>query len=120
MFSLQSLRKASWIGRLVLGWLLLATVAALASPLIKPPTTGMVCSSAGWSTVAQSFDDGEQAPGLTPECPLCTSLCAPPPAIRQTATALPAPARLACPLSAPRATASCAAALPARGPPALS
>ena len=121
MFSLQSLRKASWIGRLVLGWLLLATVAALASPLIKPPTIGMVCSSSGWSTVAQSFDDGEQTPaGLTPECPLCTSLCAPPPATRQTAAALPASARLACPLSTPRATAGCAAALPARGPPALS
>ena len=121
MLSLQSLRKASWLGRLVLAWLLLATAAALASTVIKPPTMGMVCSSSGWSTVVLSSDDGEQAPaGLTPDCPLCTSLCAPPPAIRQTATALPAPARLACPLSAPRATASCAAALPARGPPALS
>ena len=121
MCSLQSLRKASWLGRLVLAWLLLATAAALASPLIKPPTMGMVCSSSGWSTVVLSSDDGEQAPaGLTPDCPLCTSLCAPPPAIRQTATALPASARLACPLSTPRATASCAAALPARGPPALS
>ena len=121
MLSLQSLRKASWIGRLVLGWLLLATVAALASPLIKPPTIDMVCSSSGWSTVVLSSDDGEQAPaGLTPECPLCTSLCAPPPATRQTAAALPASARLACPLSTPRAAASCAAALPARGPPALS
>ena len=121
MLSLQSLRKASWLGRLVLAWLLLATAAALASPLIKPPTMGMVCSSSGWSTVVLSSDDGEQAPaGLTPDCPLCTSLYAPPPATRQTAAALPAPARLACPLSAPRATASCAAALPARGPPDLS
>ena len=121
MLSLQSLRKASWLGRLVLAWLLLVTAAALASPLIKPPTIGMVCSSSGWSTVVLSSDDGEQTPaGLTPDCPLCTSLYAPPPATRQTAAALPAPARLACPLSAPRATASCAAALPARGPPDLS
>ncbi|GDX56159.1 hypothetical protein LBMAG30_03220 [Comamonadaceae bacterium] len=121
MFSLQSLRKASWIGRLILAWLLLATAAALASPLVKPPTIGMICSSSGSSAVVLSSDSGDQAPaGLTLDCPLCTSLCAPPPATRQTAAALPASTRLACPLSTPRATASCAAALPARGPPDLS
>jgi hypothetical protein len=47
MFSLQTLRNAHLLTRLVLVWFALFVGAAVASPLVKPEAVHLVCSAIG-------------------------------------------------------------------------
>ena len=47
MSTLQSIRNATLLARLVLVWLVLVTGVAIASPLAQPKSFALVCSGAG-------------------------------------------------------------------------
>ena len=75
-------RSARLIARWVLLWLALSLGVAVASPLVNPQTTQMVCSGAGaMKFVVQNDDGSTQLVGLTLDYPLCANLGAPPPAL---------------------------------------
>ncbi len=121
MFTLQSLRNATLLARLVLvGWALVTGV-AIASPLVKPDSLALVCSGTGVMQLLSSSDDGgEAASRHTLDCPLCLVLIVPPPMAR--AGLAPSPADT---LVLPTDLAPCRPSLgavppPARAPPALS
>ncbi|MGV0959233.1 MAG: DUF2946 family protein [Limnohabitans sp.] len=121
MTTLQSLRNARWLTRLVLVWLALFIGAAVASPLIKPPSAQMVCSAMGGMKMVVGDDTGErQTSPSGMDCPLCAQICGPVPTM---ALAVVAPSALAHALR-PMASAHIAwltgSPLPPRGPPAFS
>ena len=115
MSTLQSLRNATLLARLVLVWLVLVTGVAIAAPLAQPKTFALVCSGAGVMQLLVNPGDGGEAPAsATLDCPLCASVAAPPPVVRSCAQ--PAPPRVVTPRRAtPGATPP-----PARAPPTFS
>lgn len=70
------------IRRWVLAWLLMAAVAAVASPLVRPRAMELACSGAGHAVLLELGNDGG-APAETPalDCPLCLPADMPPPAV---------------------------------------
>ena len=82
--TMESLRRARWITRLVLVWLALFIGAAAASPLIKPDVTQMVCTGMGSMKLVNLDDNGSQpaSPGM--DCPMCMPVAAPAPAVLPT------------------------------------
>jgi hypothetical protein len=69
------------IQRWMLAWLLMATFAAVASPLVRPRTMELACSGAGHAVLLEQTADGlapADAPAL--DCPLCLPADVPPPA----------------------------------------
>lgn len=81
MQTLQALRNARFLARLVLAWMVLFVGIAVASPLVKPASMEVVCSASG-SHIVVSADDGAQPDnGTGMHCPLCLPLSAPPSAV---------------------------------------
>ena len=80
MFSLQSLRNAPRLTRLVLVWFALFVGVAVASPLVNPEGVQLVCTTAGSVKLLQLDADGEEAQGSHHglHCPLCLPVAAPP------------------------------------------
>jgi hypothetical protein len=122
MFAMQTLRNAHQIARFVLVWFALSIGVAIASPLVKPQNTLLVCSATGALTVQAEpgNDDGNGAAPLphTLDCPLCAALSAPPPQPSLEAAppmGLTYQLREAPDVQSPR---RCAAAFAPRGPPA--
>ena len=116
---MQTLRHFTFLSRLVLAWFVLSLGVAVASPLVNPQDTLLVCTGAGAMQVLVKADDGstrEAAPSAM-DCPLCVPASAPPPVVRvQVAPSSPLAFALQ---SIPSAhiAARTAAPLPARGPP---
>ena len=115
---MQTLRNAHLLTRFVLVWFALSIGVAIASPLVKPQASLLICTGMGMMKIQVQGDDG--SPDLTPktlDCPFCAASCAPPPM----ATLAPEPVSpLAYVLqSIPSAhiAALTAAPPPARGPP---
>lgn len=118
---MQTLRRFTNLSRLVLAWFVLSLGIAVASPVVSPQDTLLVCTGSGAMKVLLKADDGssnEIVPSAL-DCPLCASVSAPPPIAQ-------APVLPPCPLayalqSIPSAhiAARTTAALPARGPPSL-
>ena len=81
MSSMQSLRNAHLLARFLLVWFVLSMGVAIASPLVQPKGTQLVCSAAGAITV--QFDQGDSglnaSQANTLDCPLCAAAGAPPP-----------------------------------------
>jgi hypothetical protein len=77
---MQPRRDARLIARLVLVWFALSLGAAIASPLVAPRATSLVCSGASVKMIVQGAD-GEMAEigHSTLDCPLCAVMNAPPP-----------------------------------------
>jgi hypothetical protein len=79
MFTLQSLRNAHRLTRLVLVWFALFVGVAVASPLVNPEGVQLVCTTAGSVKLVQLDADGEEAQsshhGL--HCALCLPVAAP-------------------------------------------
>ena len=114
-------RHLASLPRWMLAWFLLSLGVAFASPLIRPRSMELVCSSAGAITVIVHTDEGllEETP-MAMDCPLCVVSGAPPPAI---ASHLPGPLPLGHSVQSipsARIAAATAAPMPARGPPSLS
>ena len=81
MSTLQILRNAQMLTRLVLVWFALFMGAAVASPLVKPQATEMVCTAMGSMKLVQANADADEVvpvalhTGL--DCPDCLPLIAP-------------------------------------------
>ena len=119
MSSMQSLRNAHLLARFLLVWFVLSMGVAIASPLVQPKGTQLVCSAAGAITV--QFDQGDSglnaSQANTLECPLCAAAGAPPP---QVALQVLPPMGLAYAVQMPADPQSIrrsAAPFPPRGPP---
>lgn len=118
MPTLQSLRQAAWLARLVLAGVLLSLGVALASPIAKPRAVEMICSGAGVVKFIVQTDDGAQEMGSTPmDCPMCQSFVAPPPAVVGWAEPPDALAHALTPVAAAHIAWVSRAPLPSRGPP---
>jgi hypothetical protein len=82
MFSLQSLRNAPSLTRLVLVWFALFVGVAVASPLVKPEASQLVCSALGGMKLvtadATGDDVGVPVAHTALDCPACLPLIAPP------------------------------------------
>jgi hypothetical protein len=61
MSTLQTLRQARWITRLVLVWFALFLGAAVASPIVKPASGQMVCTAMGGMKMVMD-DEGQAQP----------------------------------------------------------
>jgi hypothetical protein len=93
MFCLQSLRNAPRLARFVLVWFALFVGVAVASPLVKPEASQLVCTAIGGMKLVQLDASGDDAAGpvmthTVLDCPACLPLIAPPAA--QALTPLPA------------------------------
>ena len=119
---LQTLRSAHRIMRFVLVWFVLSLGAAIASPLVNPQATELICSGAGVMKLLVKNADGTttEVASRMLDCPLCASVSAPPP----TATIAAEPAQplgyVLQTIPAAHIAALTAAPPPGRGPPAFS
>jgi hypothetical protein len=75
-------RTAQHITRWVLMWFALSLGAAVASPVLTPQTSLVVCTSAGLMTLVTLDDNHSVELGShSLDCPLCAALAAPPPVV---------------------------------------
>lgn len=116
---MQTLRNSPIIARLVLGWFVLFVGAAAASPLVRPVSLQLVCSSAGQVRVVADDDGGAVSGDHVLDCPACLPGMAPVPSVWRPSLPPPVSALVLAPgLDAPHGMSGVAAApLPARGPP---
>ena len=120
---MNALRNAHFLARWALVWFALSLGVAIASPLVKPQTMELICSSSGVMKLLIQHADGssQEVPSSTLDCPLCLTCNAPPPSIiRLTAQPAQPLAYVVQSIPAARIAALTAAPLPARGPPAFS
>jgi predicted secreted protein len=75
---MQSLRRAHLLARLVLVWFALTLGVAIASPMVNPQSTQLICTGSGVMKVIVTTADGTQeVASQSMDCPLCTSMGAP-------------------------------------------
>ena len=123
---LQTLRNAHRITRLVLVWFVLSLGAAIASPLVNPQATELICSGTGVMKLLVKNADGTIDDGGTEvasrmlDCPLCASVSAPPPARSVAAGPAQPLGYVLQTIPAAHIAALTAAPPPGRGPPAFS
>lgn len=118
----QNLRNAHHLARFVLVWFVLSISAAIASPLVRPQATELICSGSGIMKMLVKNDDGsrtEQAMRML-DCPLCASASAPPPAAGLCAEPAQPLGHVLQTIPAAHIAALTAAPPPGRGPPAFS
>ncbi len=121
MLSLQSLRSAHRLARLVLVWFVLSLGVAVASPVVNPQAMELICSGSGAIKVLVKTDDGvKEVSGVMTDCPLCVVAGTPPPAVRSGAEPVQPLAHVLHPVAAAHIAWLTAAPLPARGPPSFS
>ena len=124
--ALQTLRNSHQLMRLVLVWFVLSLGAAIASPLVNPQSTELICSGTGVMKVLVKNADGTIDDGGTEvasrmlDCPLCASVSAPPPAAKATAAPAQPLGHVLPTIPAAHIAARTAAPPPGRGPPAFS
>jgi hypothetical protein len=118
MPSLQSLRLAHRLARLVLVWFVLSLGVAVASPIVHPQAMELICSGSGAIKLLVKTDDGvKEAAGHTLDCPLCAVSGTPPPIAHSLALPVPPLSHVLRPIPAAHIAWLTAAPLPARGPP---
>ena len=114
---MQQLRNAIQITRLVLVWFALSVGVAIASPMVNPKGMDVVCTGTGMMKLVVQGDDDSVASAKTMDCPLCSSITAPPPEFNTTLTQ-PSPLSFALlSIEAARIASATAPPLPSRGPP---
>jgi len=120
MSTLQTLRNARWLTRLVLVWFALFIGAAVASPLVKPVSAQMVCTAMGGMKMVMDGDDSNAAqPSASMDCPLCAPVITPPAPQALTFEPPSALAHALRTLPAAHIAGITGAPLPPRGPPVL-
>jgi hypothetical protein len=77
MYSLQTLRNSHLITRFVLVWFALFVGVAVASPLVKPQSSQMVCSAMGGMKMVMDDASGTPVVSGGMECPLCVQISPP-------------------------------------------
>jgi hypothetical protein len=76
---LQTLRRANALARWVLLGFTLSLGVAIASPIVNPQATLLICSGTGvMKVIVTSADGSNEVASQTMDCPLCASLLAPP------------------------------------------
>jgi hypothetical protein len=118
---MQTLRNAQTLTRLVLVWFALFIGASVASPLVKPQTSQMVCSAMGMKMVASDDGAGDSVqPLASMDCPLCAHVSAPNAPMASHFDAASALAYALRPIAAAHIAWLTGSPLPPRGPPAFS
>ena len=122
LLTLKALRSAHRITRFVLVWFVLSLGAAIASPLVNPQATELICSGAGVMKLLVKNADGSstEVASRMLDCPLCASVSAPPPAAKATAEPAQPLGHVLQTIPAAHIAALTAAPPPGRGPPAFS
>ena len=118
---MQILRNAHLIARFVLVWFALSLGVAVASPMVNPQVSELVCSGTGGMKLIVVTDDGaNQVPAALLDCPLCAISGAPPsPQARVAAESAQPLGHVLHSIPSARIAAFTAAPLPARGPPSV-
>ena len=117
----QTLRSAHRITRLVLVWFVLSLGVAIASPLVNPQATELICSGTGVMKVLVKNADGgsTEVASRMLDCPLCASVSAPPPAAKVAAEPAQPLGYVLQTIPSAHIAALTAAPPPGRGPPAF-
>jgi hypothetical protein len=80
---LQTLRRASAFARWVLLGFVLSLGVAIASPVVNPQATQLICQAAGGMKVIVTTADGStEVASQSMDCPLCVSIITPPPMLK--------------------------------------
>ncbi|MBE2262329.1 MAG: hypothetical protein IAE92_06285 [Burkholderiaceae bacterium] len=118
---MQKLCNARLIARLVLVWFALSLGVAIASPLVAPKASQLVCSGVSVKLVVENADGAMAEMGHSAlDCPLCAVTSAPPP-LADLAVEPPHPLSHALsPIVAARIAERISAPWQARAPPTLS
>ena len=120
MFSdalLQTLRRATALARWVLLGFVLSLGVAIASSIVNPQATQLICSaSGGMKVIVTSADGSTEVASQSMDCPLCVSIIAPPPVLKSGFEPVQAPSYALQPIPAATIAQRTAAPLPARGP----
>jgi hypothetical protein len=119
---LQTLRSAHRITRFMLVWFALSLGVAIASPLVNPQSTELICAGSGVMKVLVKNADGSSTEVVARmlDCPMCATLAAPPPAQKNVAPPVQPLGHAQQPIPAAPIAAITGALPPARGPPAFS
>jgi predicted glycosyltransferase len=87
---LQTLRRATALARWVLLGFVLSLGVAIASPIVNPQATQLICSGSGvMKVIVISADGSTEVTSQSMDCPLCVSIISPTP-IAPVAIASPA------------------------------
>ncbi|AVT13358.1 DUF2946 domain-containing protein [Paracidovorax avenae] len=115
------LRTSPRLVRLAMAWFVLALGVAIASPMLRPVPSEMVCSTGGAMKWVAPDDDGagEAAHG-TLDCPVCLGISLPLPPVRGAGIVPQALAHALQPAVRAHIAGIAGAPLPPRGPPVLS
>ena len=117
---MERLRSSVQLARLLMVWFALSVGVAIASPIIKPQTTMLVCAGVGVMKLVSPGEESNKTDTPKLDCPLCATIGAPPPALN-TALTQPSPLSHALlPSVAAHIASLTAPPLPSRGPPSLS
>lgn len=116
--AMKTLRAMSNLRLWVLAWFVLSLGVAVASPIVRPQTMEVVCTTTGGAKIYVHTDDGTAELGaLGMDCPLCLTAGAPPAALQAPLPGFPALAHKPQILLIAPAMAAMAMPPPARGPP---
>ena len=117
---MQTLRNAHLLARFVLVWFALFIGASVASPLVKPQETQMVCSVMGMKMVDADGSGDPAQTGNSMDCSLCAHVVTPPVPMAVRFDVSSALAYALRPIAAARIAWLTGSPLPPRGPPAFS
>jgi hypothetical protein len=107
--------------RLVLVWFALFIGVAIASPIVNPRETQMVCTSAGGMKMVFSGEQGEESKvAANMDCPLCVVVALPSPSCQASINNLSPLAHALHPVAAALIASRSAPPFPSRGPPSFS
>ena len=118
---MHALRTSSVLTRLVLAWFMLMLGVAVASPIVQPKPSEIVCTAGGAMKVVFLADDNQAASDVqhTLDCSLCLGPTLPIPPQSVVRKSALAPSHLLKPEVAAPPAALAGAPLPPRGPPAF-
>jgi len=123
---MQTLRNAHLLARFVLVWFVLFVGVSVASPMVSPQTSQMVCSAMGGMKMVLADDSATSGSSDTLElssnmdCPLCAQFSAPPSPVVFSFDTTSALAHALRPIPSAHIAWLTGSPLPPRGPPALS
>lgn len=115
---LQTLRRATALAHWVLLGFVLSLGVAIASPIVNPQSTQLICSASGGMKVIVTTADGSaEVAGQSMDCPLCVSIIAPPQVLKSGFEPVQALSYALQPIAAAIIAQRTAAPPPGRGPP---
>jgi hypothetical protein len=123
---MQTLRNAHLLARLVLVWFVLFVGVSVASPMVSPKASQMVCSAMGGMKMVLADDSANSGSSDTlklssnMDCPLCAQFSAPPSPLVFSFDTTSALAHALRPIPSAHIAWLTGSPLPPRGPPALS